>query len=81
MSRQRRRFDSEFRDGAVRIVKETGRPVAHVRDRRRWQGSWVICWAMASRTAWARWPAGAGPVLVRGALLWPSVGGRCSSIA
>ncbi len=30
MSRQRRRFDSEFRDGAVRIVKETGRPVAHV---------------------------------------------------
>ncbi len=30
MSRSRRRFDSEFRDGAVRIVKETGRPVAHV---------------------------------------------------
>ena len=30
MSRPRRRFDSEFRDGAVRIVKETGRPVAHV---------------------------------------------------
>ena len=30
MSRQRRRFDSEFRAGAVRIVKETGRPVAHV---------------------------------------------------
>ncbi|MCY4273241.1 MAG: transposase, partial [bacterium] len=23
-------FDREFRDGAVRIVKETGRPVAHV---------------------------------------------------
>jgi len=30
MSRQRRRFDREFRDGAVRIVKETGRPVAHI---------------------------------------------------
>ncbi len=30
MSRPRRRFDVEFRDGAVRIVKETGRPVAHV---------------------------------------------------
>ena len=30
MSRQRRKFDAEFRDGAVRIVKETGRPVAHI---------------------------------------------------
>ena len=30
MSRPRRRFDAEFRDGAVRIVKETGRPVAQV---------------------------------------------------
>ena len=30
MSRPRRKFDREFRDGAVRIVKETGRPVAHV---------------------------------------------------
>ena len=30
MSSPRRRFDSELRVGAVRIVKETGRPVAHV---------------------------------------------------
>ena len=30
MSRLRRNFGREFRDGAVRIVKETGRPVAHV---------------------------------------------------
>ncbi|WP_420618060.1 transposase [Candidatus Poriferisocius sp.] len=30
MSRPRRDYDREFRDGAVRIVKETGRPVAHV---------------------------------------------------
>ena len=30
MSRPRRSFDREFRDGAVRIVKETGRPVARV---------------------------------------------------
>ncbi len=30
MSRPRRKFDREFRDGAVRIVEETGRPVAHV---------------------------------------------------
>ena len=30
MSRLRRSFDREFRDGVVRIVNETGRPVAHV---------------------------------------------------
>ncbi|MDE0608060.1 MAG: transposase [Acidimicrobiaceae bacterium] len=30
MSRLRRNFDREFGDGAVWIVKETGRPVAHV---------------------------------------------------
>ena len=30
MSSPRRRFDSELRVGAVRIVKETGRPVGHV---------------------------------------------------
>ena len=30
MSRPRRSFDREFRDGAVRIVNETGRPVARV---------------------------------------------------
>ena len=30
MSRPRRSFDREFCDGAVRIVKETGRPVARV---------------------------------------------------
>ncbi len=30
MPRMRRKFDPEFRAGAVRIVEETGRPVAHV---------------------------------------------------
>jgi transposase len=30
MAESRRKFDQDFREGAVRIVRETGRPVAQV---------------------------------------------------
>jgi transposase len=30
MAESRRRFDQDFKEGAVRIVRETGKPVAQV---------------------------------------------------
>jgi transposase len=30
MAESRRKFDKDFREGAVRLVRETGKPIAHV---------------------------------------------------
>jgi transposase-like protein len=34
MGETRRKFDKDFREGAVRLVRETGKPVAQVARRR-----------------------------------------------
>ena len=43
MGETRRKFDKDFREGAVRLVRETGKPIAQVaRDLGIKEGRWAI---------------------------------------
>jgi transposase len=46
MPERRRRYDREFREGAVRVVRETGKSIRHVADdlgiNRGTLGNWVV---------------------------------------
>jgi hypothetical protein len=46
MADKRRKFDAEFREGAVRIVAETGKPLAQGKGQRRCKGvsAWRPWW-------------------------------------
>ena len=42
MAETRRKFDQDFKEGAVRLVRETGKPVAQVaRDLGSMRGRWA----------------------------------------
>jgi transposase len=51
MAETRRTFDQEFRAGAVRIVRETGRPVAQVARELGINGGTLGNWVAADRRA------------------------------
>jgi transposase len=51
MAEARRTFDQEFRAGAVRIVRETGRPVAQVARELGVNGGTLGNWVAADRRA------------------------------
>ncbi|MEU5306856.1 transposase [Streptomyces noursei] len=79
MAEKRRKYDAEFREGAVRIVLETGKPAAEVaRDLGVHEGTlqtWVHR-AKVRADAEARW---AGRVRARGTAA--AAGGECPALA
>jgi transposase len=68
MTETRRRFDQDFKDGAVRIIKETGKPIVRVAQERGVNAGTLANWVNMARqrraagmTAWARRAGRAGP--------------------
>jgi transposase len=52
MTETRRRFDQDFKDGAVRLVRETGKPIAQVARDLGINETTLGCWVSADR--WRR---------------------------
>ncbi|WP_245194667.1 transposase [Kitasatospora phosalacinea] len=57
MAEKRRKFDAEFREGAVRIVTETGKPVAQVARELGINDTTLASWVSRARQSG---PAGGG---------------------
>jgi transposase len=49
MAENRRTFDQDFKDGAVRLVRETGKPIAHVAKDLGINETTLGCWVAADR--------------------------------
>jgi transposase len=54
MAETRRQFDQEFRAGAVRIVRETGKPIAVVARELGINAGTLGNWVATDRRAWER---------------------------
>jgi transposase len=49
MTEKRRRFEQDFKDGAVRLVRETGKPIARVARDLGINETTLGCWVTADR--------------------------------
>jgi transposase len=49
MTETRRKFDQDFKDGAVRLVRETGKPIAQVARDLGIHETTLGCWVTADR--------------------------------
>ncbi|WP_406379582.1 transposase [Streptomyces sp. NBC_01618] len=65
MTEKRRKFDAEFREGAVRIVTETRKPVAQVAKDLGINETTLASWVSRARRAGGAGPAGESEELER----------------
>ena len=80
MAETRRKFDQDFKEGAVRLVRETGRPIAQVaKDLGIHEGTLGDSVDAGSASPRVRWEAGADED--NAARSWPGCAGRARSSA
>ncbi|WKX68591.1 transposase [Streptomyces sp. XD-27] len=75
MAEKRRKFEPEFREGALRIVAETGRPVAEVAKDLGINETTLASWISRSKRTGAALQ-GQADSAVRSARSWSGCGGR-----
>ena len=76
MAETRRKFDEDFRQGAVRIVRETGKPIAQVARELGINEGTLGNWCAQDRRSRA---GGGGPLSEDERVSWSGCGGRTRS--